>query len=170
MSGVHDHDIQKAVDQLKSEGRDQYLDREPESSGSGKNKKDSNIWDLWWGIKPHHDKSKKYDKSEKPHHDKSKKHDKSEKPHHDKSKKHDKSEKPHHDKSKKPDDCKKHDKSKKPHHDKSKKPDKKPKCRHKRWEYHHYDKKKHHKSSKSGYEKYTEWYEGNVTEVKYRKV
>ncbi|MBG9916629.1 hypothetical protein ABD67_17555 [Bacillus sonorensis] len=146
MSGVHDHDIQKAVDQLKSEGRDQYLDREPESSGSGKNKKDSNIWDLWWGIKPHHDKSKKHDKSEKP----------------DDCKKHDKSKKPHHDKSKKPDDCKKHDKSKKP--------DKKPKCRHKRWEYHHYDKKKHHKSSKSGYEKYTEWYEGNVTEVKYRKV
>ena len=57
MSGVHDHDIKKAVDQLKSEGRDHYLDREPEEyAGSGKERRPHNIWDLWWGIKP--DRSK----------------------------------------------------------------------------------------------------------------
>ncbi|KKB73458.1 CotG/ExsB N-terminal domain-containing protein, partial [Bacillus sp. TH008] len=65
MSDVHDHDIQQAVDQLKSEGRDQYLDREPDSPAAEETRPAS-IFDLWWGIRPHrsnrHEKSKEHEK------------------------------------------------------------------------------------------------------------
>ncbi|WP_396279085.1 spore coat protein CotG [Bacillus paralicheniformis] len=166
MSGVHDHDIKEAVDQLKSEGRDHYLDREPEeSAGSGKERRPHNIWDLWWGIKPDrskkHHKSKKHDDHEKPDKskpDKSKKPDDCKKP--DKSKKPDDCKKP--DKSKKPDGCKKPDKSKKPHDCK-----KRDKCRSKRPDHHRCKKTHHHK--RGGYETITKWSDGNLTEVIYRK-
>ncbi|MED1738262.1 hypothetical protein P4U97_01770 [Bacillus swezeyi] len=144
MSDVHDHDIKKAVDQLRSEGRDHYLDREPESAGSSNSRRSHNIWDMWWGIKP--DRSKKHDKSEKS--------DDCEKP----------------DKSKKPDDCEKPDKSKKP--DDCKKPDrckKSDKCCRKRHEHRHCKKTHHHRRSKSGYETITKWSDGNLEEIRHRK-
>ncbi|MFN2747054.1 spore coat protein CotG [Bacillus sp. z60-18] len=174
MSDVHDHDIKKAVDQLKSEGRDHYLDREPDSAGSFKGRRPYSIWDEWWGFRPH--RSKKPDKSK---HDKSKKPDDCSKP--DKSKKPDdckshKSKKPddcksH--KSKKPDDCKSH-KSKKPDDcksHKSKKPDRCKKhdhCRHKRRDHSH-KRTHHHKRGRDGFETITTWSDGNLEEIKYRK-
>ncbi|KAA6453385.1 spore coat protein CotG [Bacillus swezeyi] len=168
MNDVHDHDIKKAVDQLRSEGRDHYLDREPESASSSNSRRSHNIWDMWWGIKPDrskkHDKSKKPDDCEKP--DKSKKPDDCKKP--DKSKKPDDCKKP--DKSKKPDDCKKPDKSKKP--DDCKKPDrskKSDKCCRKRHEHRHCKKTHHHRRSKSGYETITKWSDGNLEEIRHRK-